>query len=173
MSAIGIPLISQDAPSCWSIASDPAIDGAIKYGGTCRVCVIQNATGGEPNNVPSYEMWVRDDQNHIIGNMLPFTMAPTPGPIDATSHQPVHQAFEVGATTLSVWSSLPDDKYVVVYMVWDKSAGWDGPETMRFDTGSEQKIAANNCTSSFFQPETNTTYFSCQFNCGTIDDHPS
>ena len=172
MSPIGIPLIYQDAPSCWSKALDPAIYGGIKNGGTCRVCVIQNGTGEEPKNVPSYEMWVRDDQNHIIGNIFPFTMAPNLGPIDATSHQPVHQTFMVGATTLSVWSSLPDGKYVVLYMVWDKPAGWDGPETMRFDTGSEQKIAANNCTSTHFSPETDTTYFSCQFNCGFIPDHP-
>lgn len=167
MTPIGIPVLNQGAPSCWSKPLD-TISGKIKNGGTCRVCVISNATGEEPNNVPFYELWVRDDKNHAIGDTDPFTIAPSPGPIDAYAHQPTGQSFPVGAASLNVWSSLPDDKYAVVYMVWDKPAGWDGPETMRFDTGSEQKIAANNCTSTFFQPESATTFFSCQFNCGTI-----
>ena len=167
----GVPIYSQDPPSCWSIATDEPIPGThpIEHGGTCRVCVVQNATGEEPNNIPSYEMWVRDDKNYAIGNIDPFTMAPWPGPFDTTSHQPVGQSFPVGAASLNVWSSLPDSKYVVVYMVWDKPAGWDGPETMRFDTGSEQKIAANNCTLSTAPRMNGFFYFSCQFNCGTID----
>ena len=101
-------------------------------------------------------------------------MAPSQEPPYDPTHQPsAAVSFPVGAADLNVWSTLPDvgGKYVAVYMVWNQLAGWAGPETMLFNTGSEQKVANNNCTLAHMaQDESGMLYFSCQFNCGTI--HP-
>ena len=165
----GTPVYDGDASSCWSKPLDPPILGQypIANGGTCRVCVIQNGTGQEPDNVPSYAMWVRDDKNHAIGGIDPFPMAPSLGPPNDVSQPPSGVSFSVGATSLNVWSSLPDEreKYVTVYMVWDKPAGWNGPETMRFDTDPGSSMASNNCTVQGATSEDAVTWFQCQFHC--------
>ena len=159
-----------DPSSCWTKPLDPPIlsQYPIANGGTCRVCVSLNATfDDEPDNDPTYEIRVRDDKNHAIGGMDPFTMAPSPGPPHNTSKPSSAVSFPVGARSLNVWSFLPDHRkvFVMVYMVWDKPAGWDGPETMRYDTMSWPSKADNNCSftdSSIFDGK---TYFECQFHC--------
>ena len=158
-----------DPVSCWSKPSDPPILGMypIVNGGTCRVCVVQNGTGEDTDVAPSYAMWVRDDKNHAIGGIDPFTMAPWPGPPNDIDNPPSPVSFSVGASSLNMWSSLPDEhkEYVTVYMVWDKPAGWDGPELMRYDTSPGPSTANNNCTYTGRTDEDTRVYFSCQFHC--------
>ena len=155
--------------SCWSSPVVPPILGneSIVNGGTCRVCVVQNSTGQEPDVAPSYAMWVRDDKNHAIGGIDPFTMAPWPGPPDDISHPPFPVSFSVGASSLNMWSSLPDEhkNYVTVYMVWDKPAGWNGPEVMRFDTRHGPSTANHNCKLTGAVDEIGVIFFQCQFHC--------
>ena len=166
----GTLVYAADPSSCWSNPVDPPILGQypIENGGTCQVCVVQNGTGKENHVTPSYAMWVRDDKNHAIGGIDPFTMAPWPGPPDDISHPPFPVSFSVGASLLNMWSFLPDERktYVTVYMVWDKPAGWNGPETMRFDTSIGPSTASNNCTlTGGGSDEIGIIYFQCQFNC--------
>ena len=132
---------------------------------------MQNATGQEPDIDPYYEMWVRDDKNHAIGDQQPFTLEPWSTSPSDVSIPDNTIGFTAGGSPLNVWTHLPaeDDKNAVVYMVWNRPAGWIGPETMIFDTGSNEKVAANNCTlNSINQRDDASIYFSCQFNCGTI-----
>ena len=88
------------------------------------------------------------------------------------SNPPSPVSLSVGATSLNVWSSLPDaqKKYVKLYMVWDKPAGWDGPEVMRFDTGPGV-ANNNNCTLTSTHQMEATILFECQFNCEDTVGH--
>ena len=160
-----------DPGSCWTKPLEPPILGQypIANGGTCRICVVQNGTGEWPYNAPFYEIWVRDDKNHAIGGIDPFTMQPGSGAPDDISHPPSPVKFSVGAKLLNMWSSLSADniKYVTVYMVWGKPVGWIGPETMRYDTNTSTtgpSTANNNCTMQNFD-ESGMRWFQCRFNC--------
>ena len=171
MDSEGLVVKLGDPGSCWTNPVDPFILGQypIANGGTCRVCVIQNGTGQEPKTHPWYDIWVRDDKNHAIGGIDPFMMAPGPGAPDDISHPPSPVKFSVGAKLLNMWSSLSvkDKDYVTVYMVWGKPAGWEGPETMRYDTNTSSlgpTTANNNCTMRD-SDEYGTRWFQCQFNC--------
>ena len=165
-------IVHEKAPSCWSKPKEPPILGQypIQHSGTCRVCLVQNGTGEADAVAPDYAMWVRDDQNHAIGGIDPFSMAPSPGPPNDINHPPSGISFSVGATQLQMWSSLPDGekKYVTVYMVWGKQAGYDGPETMRFDTRTDSRVPlpiTNNCALTDGHSVGATIEFSCHFKC--------
>ena len=129
--------------SCWTEPVDPPILGMypVSGHGYCYACVIQNATGLEPDADPFYEIWVRDTHNRAVGGIGPVTLAPTAGKIDTKSHSPAHISFLVGGKSLNVWSSLSgkDKKYVKVYMVYDFPAGYKDSPTVFFDTNPDPK----------------------------------
>ena len=97
--------------SCWTRPVDPPIPGIDSNfaSGLCQVCVIQNSTDAEASYPSSFEIWVRDDDNHAIGGAGPLALSP----LDGRPGAPYYINFTTAGKPFNMWSQLAaeDPKY--------------------------------------------------------------
>ena len=131
-----IPDSPTNPQSCWTEPVDPPILGIDSNfaSGLCQVCVIQNGTDAEASCPSSYEIWVRDDDNHAIGGAGPLALSP----LDGRPGAPYYINFTTAGKPFNMWSQLAaeDPNYSVVSMAWNVSLPANPKDTsvMQFDS---------------------------------------